>query len=373
MSENVLDITTLGEEYTLNMGPQHPSTHGVLRIILRMNGESVVNATPDLGYLHRGFEKIAENRTYLQFIPFTDRLDYLASMPYNQAYCMTVEKLLKVSAPPRAEYIRIIMSELNRIASHLVWFGPFALDLGAITPFLYAFRERERILDLFEMVCGQRLTYNYCRFGGVSKDLPDGFVDKAKEFCNYFKPKIDEYVNLLAKNVIFIERTKNVGILSKEKAISFGCTGPVLRGSGVKYDIRKDDSYSLYNEFEFDIPTGTVGDCYDRSMVRFEEMRQSVRIIEQALNKLVPGEIQSKVAKVVKPDPGEVYSHIEAPRGELGFFIVSDGSTKPYRLKIRAPAFSNLSVLGELVKGYKIADVTAIFGSIDIVLGDVDR
>ncbi|MHB9154627.1 MAG: NADH-quinone oxidoreductase subunit D [Endomicrobiales bacterium] len=365
--------TETTEEYFLNMGPQHPSTHGVLRLVLRMDGEVVLEAVPHIGYLHRGFEKIAENRTYPQFIPYTDRLDYLASMANNQAYCMAVEKLLKVQVPPRAEYVRVLMAELNRIASHLVWFGPFAMDLGAITPFLYAFREREKILDLLESAAGQRLTYNYLRIGGLREGLPGGFVEKAKEFCDYFKPKIDEYDTLLSGNAIFLARTRDIGILSKETAIDYGCTGPVLRGSGMAYDVRKDDPYSVYPELSFDIPVGKKGDSLDRYRVRMEEMRQSVRIIEQVLDKLPQGEIMAKVPRVIKPEPGEVYARIEAPRGELGFFVVSDGSAKPYRLKIRAPSFSNLSVLGELVKGLKIADTVAILGSIDIVLGDVDR
>ncbi|MEI8217789.1 MAG: NADH-quinone oxidoreductase subunit D, partial [Elusimicrobiota bacterium] len=242
------------EEYLLNMGPQHPATHGVLRLVLRMDGENILDLVPDLGYLHRGFEKIAENRTYKQFLPFTDRLDYLAGMFNNHVYCLAVEKLLKITVPPRAEYIRVLVSELNRIASHLVWFGPFAMDLGAITPFLYAFREREMIIDLLESVSGQRLTYSYFRIGGVAQDLPDDFIVQAKAFCEYFKPKVDEYDTLLSKNIIFIKRTKNIGVLPKELAIDYGCSGPVLRGSGVAYDVRKNEPYSVYKDLSFDIP-----------------------------------------------------------------------------------------------------------------------
>ncbi len=365
------DILT--EEYYLNMGPQHPSTHGVLRLVLRLDGEVVLDARPDIGYLHRGIEKIAENRTYTQFIPFVDRLDYVSAMPGEQGYCMAVEKLLGVQVPPRAEYLRVIVAELNRIASHIVWFGPFAMDLGAITPFLYAFREREIIIDLLESISGQRLTYNYMKIGGVRFDAPEGFIAKAKEFCSYFKPKINEYENLLTENVIFLNRTKNIGILTKEMAIDYGCTGPVLRGSGVQYDVRKDCPYGVYSEIDFDIPTGKNGDSWDRYKVRIEEMRQSTRIIEQALDKLPEGPVMADVPRVIKPPVGEVYSRVESSRGDLGFFISSDGSANPYRLKIRAPSFSNLSVLPELVRGLRVADVVAVLGSIDIVLGDVDR
>ncbi|HBU69009.1 MAG TPA: NADH-quinone oxidoreductase subunit D [Elusimicrobia bacterium] len=361
------------EEYFLNMGPQHPSTHGVLRLMLKMDGEVVLEAVPDLGYLHRGFEKIAESRTYSQFLPFTDRLDYVASMANNQAYCMAVEKLLKAEVPPRAEYIRVIMAELNRIASHLVWFGPFAMDLGAITPFLYAFKSREMILDLFESACGQRLTYSYMKIGGVRWDLPEGFIEKTREFCRYFKGQLDDYETLVGGNIIFLERTRGVGALSKEDAIDYGCTGPVLRATGARHDKRKDEPYSVYNEFEFDIPVGKTGDTLDRYRVRLAEMSESLKIIEQALDKLPQGEISAKLPKLIKPEPGEAYTCIETPRGELGFYIVSDGTAKPYRMKIRSSSFSNLSVIPLLCRGLKVSDVVIVLGSIDIVLGDVDR
>lgn len=366
-----MDILT--EEYYLNMGPQHPSTHGVLRLLLRIDGEVILDAFPDLGYLHRGIEKIAENRKYNQFLPFVDRIDYISGMLNEQGYCMAVEKLLGVQVPPRAEHLRVIVAELNRIASHLVWFGPFAMDLGAITPFLYAFREREKIIDLLESVSGQRLTYAYMRIGGVRFDLPEDFIGKAQEFCKYFKPKVDEYEKLFTENVIFLKRTKGIGILSQERAIDYGCTGPVLRGSGVKYDVRKDCPYSIYPELEFDIPTGEAGDSWDRYKVRIEEMRQSIRIIEQVIERLPAGEIIARLPKAIKPAPGEVYTRVESSRGDLGFFIVSDGSDFPYRLKIRAPSFSNLSVLRYLVRGLRVSDVVAVLGSIDIVLGEVDR
>lgn len=363
------------EEFLVNMGPQHPATHGVLRLILKLDGEQVVSVEPDIGFLHRNFEKIAENRTYPQVIPFTDRLDYVASMSANFGYCLAVEKLMKVEVPRRAQILRVIMAELQRIASHLVFYGTFALDIGAVTPFLYAFRERERILDLFEMVCGARLTYNYFRIGGVSRDLPEGFVDRTKEFLNYFKPKLKEYDDLLSFNVIFLERTKKIGILLKEKAIDYACSGPVLRGSGIKWDLRVDEPYSIYSEFEFDVPTGKTGDSFDRYYVRLLEMRESCKIIEQALLLLSPGEIVAKIPRVIKPPAGEVFVRTEAPRGELGFYIVSDGSTKPYRVKVRSSCFVNLSSFPEMVngRGYLVADLMPILGSIDIVLGEVDR
>jgi NADH-quinone oxidoreductase subunit D len=361
------------DEYYLNMGPQHPSTHGVLRLVLRIDGEVVLEAVPDLGYLHRGIEKIAENRKYNQFLPFVDRLDYVTAMLNEHGYCMAVEKLLNVQVPPRAEHIRVIVAELNRIASHLVFYGPFAMDLGAITPFLYAFRERERIIDLLESLSGQRLTYAYMRIGGVRFDVPEGFTDKVLDFCKYFKPKVDEYEDLFTQNSIFLQRTKNVGVLTRDMAINYGCSGPVLRGSGVKYDVRKDCPYSIYPNVQFDVPVGTVGDSWDRYKVRMEEMRQSVRIIEQAVAQLPSGDIMAPVSKVIRPAVGEAYVRVESSRGDLGFFIVSDGTTNPYRLKVRAPSFSNLSVIPELVRGLGVSDVVAVLGSIDIVLGEVDR
>ncbi len=366
-----MDILT--EEYYLNMGPQHPSTHGVLRLVLRIDGELVLDAVPDIGYLHRGIEKIAENRKYNQFLPFVDRLDYISAMLNEQGYCMAVEKLLNIKVPPRAEYIRVMVTELNRIASHLVWFGPFAMDLGAMTPFLYAFREREKIIDLLESVSGQRLTYAYMRIGGVRFDLPEGFIGKVHEFCEYFKPKIDEYEKLLTENIIFLKRTKDIGILTEEMAINYGCSGAVLRGSGFKYDVRKNCPYSIYPDINFDIPIGKTGDSWDRYKVRIEEMRQSIRIIEQVAKRIPEGEIMAAVPRVIQPPAGEVYTRVESSRGDLGFFIVSDGSVNPYRLKIRAPSFSNLSVLPQLVRGLRVSDVVAILGSIDIVLGEVDR
>ncbi|MGR3310462.1 MAG: NADH-quinone oxidoreductase subunit D [Candidatus Brocadiales bacterium] len=372
IEEKSLD-TSDTDEFMINMGPQHPGTHGVLRLILKLDGEEILSCVPDIGFLHRGMEKIAENRTYLQFIPFTDRIDYLSAMSSNMAYVLAVERLANIPVPRRAEFLRIIMLELNRIASHLIWLGTYGLDLGAFTPFLYAFREREKILDLFEMTCGARLTYCYFRFGGVSQDIPPEFMPALKNFLPDLKEKLDEYDVLLTNNIIFLGRTKNVGILSKDMAIDYGVTGPNLRGSGVKWDLRKDDPYSIYSEFEFDVPTCDTGDSWGRYNVRIEEMRQSIRIIEQAIEKLPQGNVNSGLMPNLKIEPGEIYARTESPRGELGVYLVSDGTKKPYRLKIRSPSFSNLSVLPEIVKGWKVADVIAILGSIDIVMGDVDR
>lgn len=361
------------EEFIVNMGPQHPSTHGVCRLLLKMDGEVIVDVIPYIGYLHRSMEKIAENRTYLQYIPLTDRIDYVSAMFCNHGFCMAVEKLAQIEVPERAEYIRVIMDELNRIASHLIWLGTFALDLGAITPFLYCFRERERVLDLFEMVCGQRMTFNYMRFGGVSRDLPPEFIPKTKEFTDYFKPRVDEYEYILTNNPIFLGRTKGVGILDKKTAIDYSVTGPNLRATGLKWDLRKDEPYSIYDRFEFDIPTGTNSDTWDRYMVRIQEMRQANRIVEQALESIPEGEIKTKTPAVFRPPKGEVYARIESTRGEMGFYIVSDGSTMPYRVKLRTASFSNLAVLPEISRGWKIADIVAIFASLDVIMPDVDR
>ncbi len=361
------------EEFFVNMGPQHPATHGILRLLLKLDGEVLQEITPYIGYLHRNFEKICENRTYTQVIPYTDRLDYIGAMNNNLGYCIAVERLMGITIPERAEYIRVIMAGLNRVASHLVWLGTFALDLGAWSVLLYCFREREEIMNLYEETCGARLTYSYMRIGGVSRDLPDGFVEKAKRFVNYCRPKIDDYEALLSKNAIFLERTKGIGILPKELAINYGVSGPLLRGSGVQWDLRKEEPYSIYERFKFDVPVGTNGDCWDRYKVRIEEMRQSLRIAEQALNDIPEGETLAKVPRVIRPPKGEVYFRSESPRGELGFYIVSDNSPKPYRIKVRAPSFSNLSCISEICKGWKVADVVAILGSIDVVLGELDR
>ena len=362
------------EPFVINIGPQHPSTHGVFRMRLTLDGEVVIDAELVLGYQHRGIEKLAEGRTYTQNIPFTDRLDYLAAMTSNLAYVLAVEKLAGIFVPERAEYLRVIMSELQRIASHLIAVGTFFNDCGAfMTPFLYMFREREKILDLFEMVCGQRLTYNYMRIGGVSHDIPEEFLPALNKFVTAMPGFIDEYDQLLAENEILLARAKGVGILLKELAINISASGPVLRASGVKWDIRKADPYSVYDRLEFDIPVGSVGDCYDRYWVRVQEMRQSVRILKQAMEQLPPGEVLHQVPLWLRPPAGEVYGHIEAPRGELGFYLVSDNSTTPYRFHVRPPTLINLTALRDMVIGWKLADAIIIFGSIDVNLGEVDR
>lgn len=365
-------VTT--EELRLNFGPQHPSAHGVLHLVIDLDGEVLMGITPHIGYLHRGIEKIAEARTYAQIIPLTDRLDYVSSMNNNSAYVMAVEKLAGIPVPERAEFIRVIMTELNRIASHLVWLGTAGADTGAATMALYCFRERERVVELFEAVCGARMTYNFTRIGGVAKDLPEGFAELAKPFLEDFKAKVDDYEHLLLDNYIFRKRTVGIGVLPKKEAVSYGASGPVLRASGVKYDIRKNDPYSVYDRFKFDIPTGKNGDSWDRVKVRVDELRQSVRIVEQALEQIPEGPIQTAgIPRLLAPEPGEVYAHVESPRGELGFYIVSDGSPKPYRLKIRSPAFTNLSTLPRLAMGNMIADLVAILGSLDPVFGEIDR
>ena len=367
--ETFLDAT----ELVLNMGPQHPSTHGVLRVILKLDGEKVLGTECVIGYLHRGVEKIGENRTYTMFNPYVDRMDYVAAVSNGLGYCETVEKLLSVEAPPRAQYIRVIMTELCRIASHQVWLGTHALDIGAITPLFYAFRDREEILRIFEKYCGARLTTHAFRIGGCIYEVYDGFEEDVKKYCTFFLPKLDEYEELLTTNRIWVTRTKGVGILKPEDSIALGVTGPVLRASGVKWDLRKAQPYECYKDLDFEIPTGMNGDTYDRYLVRIAEMRQSVRILQQAVERIPTGPIMAKVPKVIKPPVGEVYHSIEAPKGELGYFIVSDGSTQPYRVRVRPPSFVNLQALDSMVRGMLVADVVAVIGTLDIVLGEVDR
>lgn len=366
------------EEMVLNMGPQHPSTHGVLRLELTLDGEVITKVVPHIGYLHRCFEKHCEVMTYPQVIPYTDRMDYLAAMGNELGYVIGVEKLLGIQVPERVEFIRVIMAELQRIASHLVAIGTYGADIGAFTPFLFCFRDRERILNLFEITCGARLLYNYIWIGGLSHDLHPDFIRLTKEFIRDFKPNLKELNSLLTFNKIFIDRTANVGILPLETAINFGITGPMLRASGLKWDLRKDDPYSVYNKFDFDIPIGegkmgTVGDSWDRYYVRVLEMEESIKIIEQAIAQIPDGDVTSAIPKRIKPPVGHIYSRVENPRGELGYFIISDGSTSPFRVKVRAPSFVNLQIMDELCKGHLIADVIAILGSIDIVLGEIDR
>lgn len=372
------DTDVQSEEMLVNMGPQHPSTHGVLRIVLRTDGEMVLEATPHIGYLHRCKEKIAENLAYYQYVGYTDRLDYLAAMNNNHAWAMAVEKLAGITVPLRAEYIRVLASELNRIASHLVSFGAYGMDLGAFTPFLYAFREREYILDLFEQLCGARLTLSYINVGGVTWDLPPQFLEKLTEFLDYFEPKIDEYNDLLSFNHIFVKRTAKVGVISKDLAVKYALSGPTIRGSGIPLDLRRTRPYSIYDRLEFDVcvgdgSRGTLGDCWDRYWVRMAEMKQCVRILRQCIAQMPEGQFRAKLPRAMKVPVGEVYAEYENPRGHLGFFIESQGGPIPYRVKIRGPSFVNLAVTGELCKDVLLADVPAIVGSIDVVMGEVDR
>jgi NADH-quinone oxidoreductase subunit C/D len=386
------------EELLLNMGPQHPSTHGVLRVVLMLNGERIVKATPDLGYLHRGVEKLSEGLTYMQIIPHTDRLDYVCAMSNNYAYVRTVEKLLEITVPIRAEYIRTIVAEMQRIIGHLFWLGTQALDIGAMTVFFWTFREREVLLDMFEKLCGARLTLNYYRIGGVDSDFTPELVQGMKSFLEIFPEKVKEYDALIAANRIWLGRTKNIAVLTAEDAINFGCTGPVLRGSGVAYDIRKAEPYGVYDKVDWEVPIGKQGDTYDRYWIRMEEMRQSARIIAQCLDQLPAGPIMAEAPQYIpppkelvmrdmeslihhfiiytqgiKPPKAETYCATEAPKGELGFFIVSDGSARPYRLKIRAPSFVHMGAFDHMARGYLISDIITIFGTYDVVMGECDR
>jgi len=369
----------MNHEMVVNMGPQHPSTHGVLRLELIVDGEIVVDVIPHIGYLHRCFEKHCEHMAnYQQVIPYADRIDYVAAMSNEFGYVVAMEKLLKIKVPERVEYIRVIMAELSRIVSHLIAIGTYGMDIGAFTPFLYCMRDREHVLDVFEETCGARLLYNYMWVGGLSHDVTPNFSEKVKKFCKYFRPNIKELNDLLSYNKIFIKRTANVGVLPGDVAINYGVSGPILRGSGVKWDLRKNDSYSVYDKLDFEIPVGkglkgTVGDCWDRYMVRVHEMEQSVNIMEQAIDRLPAGEVQSAIPKRIRPEAAEVYVRTETPKGDLGFYIVSDGTASPFRIKVRPPCFVNLSALPAMCRGAMIADVVAILGSIDIVLGEVDR
>lgn len=386
------------EELLLNMGPQHPSTHGVLRVVLELDGERIVKATPDLGYLHRGVEKLAEGLAYMQVIPHTDRLDYVCAMANNYAYVRAVEKLLGITVPERAEYIRTIVAEMQRIIGHLFWLGTQALDIGAMTVFFWTFREREILLDMFEKLCGARLTLNYYRIGGVDSDFTPDLVLRLKTFLATFPQKVSEYDSLIASNRIWLGRTKNVAVISGEDAINFGLTGPTLRGSGVAYDIRKMEPYGVYDKVEWEVPIGKNGDTYDRYWVRMEEMRQSARIIAQCLDLLPSGPIIANEPQYIpppkqlvmrdmeslihhfiiftqgfKPPKAETYCGTEAPKGELGFFLISDGSPRPYRLKIRSPSFIHMGAFDHMARGYLISDIITIFGTYDIVMGECDR
>jgi NADH-quinone oxidoreductase subunit D len=368
------DVTVLGaDEIILNMGPQHPSTHGVLRVKLTLDGEKVVRSECFIGYLHRGVEKIAEHRTYQQFAPYVDRMDYVAAVSNGLGYCEAIEKLMGVEAPPRARVIRTILTELQRIASHVFWLGTHALDIGALTPLFYCLREREEILKIFEKYCGARLTTHAFRIGGLQYEAYDEFEKDVERFCSTFNKRVDEYEALLTENRIWIGRTKGIGVISAKDAIAMGVTGPVLRASGVEWDLRKAQPYAAYDQYQFKIPTGKHGDTYDRYLVRMEEMRQSCSICMQAIANIPTGPILGKVGKVLKPPPGEVYHSVEAPKGELGYFVVSDGTTQPYRVRIRPPSLINLEALDQMVRGHLVADVVAIIGTLDIVLGEVDR
>jgi len=355
------------------MGPQHPSMHGVLRLEVTLEGEVIVGVRPDIGFLHRGLEKIGENRTYNQYVPYPDRLDYVSSFSNNLCYCEAVEKLAGIEVPRRAKWIRSLLLEMQRITSHLVWMGSFALDVGAWTVFLYCWREREILLDLFEMVTGARLTYSWCRIGGVPKDLPEGFDRACRNFLKIMPGRIQEYDDLFSGNRILRARLEGIGMLPPEVAVSYGVSGPTLRGSDVNYDVRKAEPFEAYSEFDFNVALSPLCDCLGRYLVRIEEMRQSLRIMSQALEGMPEGEVMAKGTKAVRPPAGEAYARIESPRGEFGVYLVSDGKDRPARLRLRAPSFSNVFAIEEMARGSKVADIVAILGSIDIVLGEIDR
>ncbi|MGA8660351.1 MAG: NADH dehydrogenase (quinone) subunit D [Chthoniobacterales bacterium] len=392
------DSELLGEKLIINMGPSHPATHGVLRIVLELDGEIITKATPDVGYLHRGDEKIAENMQYNQFVPYTDRLDYLAPLANNVAYALAVEKLMGWELPPRGKAIRVISCEIARISAHLLGIGAFAMDVGAMTVFLYTFTEREKLYNLIELLTGARFTTSYTRVGGQTRDLPEGFVPQLNKFLDEFIPQLDEVEHLLTRNRIWVDRTKDLGVITKEDAIDFALTGPNLRGSGVAYDVRKAHPYLDYEKYDFDLPVGAVGDAYDRYLVRIEEMRQSVKILRQAIEKLPTGPIGVQDPKNLPPKkpevlmkmeelihhfiihtegvdapPGEIYFSAENPKGELGFYIHSKGGGVPHRLKIRAPSFVNLSILPKILPGHMMSDVVVVLGSLDFVMGESDR
>ncbi len=362
------------ETFVLNLGPQHPATHGVLRVKLTMDGEYIVDAEPVLGYVHRMHEKMGENRTWVQFMPNTARLDYLGALSYNHGYVKVVEQAMGLEVPERAEYLRVITVELNRIASHLLWFGAFVLDLGGFTPLLYAFDDREHILDLLESVTGSRLTFCYYRFGGLCNDVDDDFLTGTRAFIKRLRKRLPDYHNLVTKNIILINRLKDVGVLSAEMCRKYGATGPVLRGSGVDYDVRKNEPYSVYPELDFEVPVYSEGDSMARYMVRMDEIDQCLRIVEQALDKLPEGPVMAeKVPKILKPAAGDYYGAVEAARGTFGIRIVSDGTNIPYRMKLRSPTFSNLSLYGEASRGLLLPDALALMGSLDLVIPEIDR
>ena len=388
----------LGEKMVLNMGPSHPASHGVLRLVLELDGEIVTKATPDIGFLHRGDEKIAENMQYNQFVPYTDRLDYLAPLSNNVAYALAVEKLMGWELPPRGKAIRVICCETSRISAHLMGLGAMALDLGAMTVFLYTFAEREKLYNLFELLTGARFTTSYTRVGGQIRDLPENFIPQLEEFLDDFIPQLDEIDRLLTRNRIFVDRTRDIAVITKDRAIAYALSGPILRGSGIEHDLRRKHPYLDYDAYDFEVAIGSAGDCYDRYLVRIEEMRQSVRILRQVIDKLPSGPINvvdwkntlppkshvmTKMEELIHhfivvtegldAPPGEIYFAAENPKGELGFYIDSKGGGVPHRLKIRAPSFVNLSILPELLPGCMMSDVVAVLGSMDFVMGECDR
>ena len=370
MSPNGKRLDT--QELTLNLGPQHPATHGVLRMVLELDGETVVKCTPYVGYLHRGIEKLGEGMTYPSALPLTDRLDYIAAMSNNTGYAVAVETLIGIDPPERAKYIRTIMCEMSRISSHIIWIATHALDIGAMTVFLYGLREREWLLDLFEMTCGARLTVSYPRIGGVRNDVSQKFLDSLWEFTEQFPGRVREYETLIDRNRIWLKRTEGIGVISAKEAVNWGLTGPTLRGSGVNYDVRKAHPYDAYDKMDFDVPLGVRGDVYDRYRCRMEEMLQSNRIIRQCIQQMPKGPVRPGKGQLVAP-AGEIYRATEVPKGELGFYLVSDGTGKPYRMRVRAPSFVHASVLPRLCVGGLVADVIANIGTIDIVLGECDR
>lgn len=361
------------QEYFLNMGPQHPSTHGVLKLVVRLDGETVIEVVPHLGFIHRAIEKMGENETFVQYIHLTDRMDYLSSHINNLCVCMAIEKAMGIGVPERGEYIRVMVSELQRIQSHLLWWGAFGMDLGAVSAFLYGFKEREKITALFEELCGARLTMNYFRPGGSQADVPENFPARVKDIVEDMKFTLDEFDVLLSNNLIMRERTKGVGILTREQAVSYGCSGPVARASGVDFDVRRHQPYSVYDRFKFDSPLGRHGDCYDRYLVRMEEMRQSLAILEQALASFPGGQYRSKEKASYKVPAGSYFAAVETARGLHATYMVSDNSFKPYRIKSRSPGFSNLSALNQMAAGGKIADLVAILSTLDLIIPDIDR
>ena len=361
------------EDYFVNMGPQHPSTHGVLRLVLKLEGETVLGLTPIIGYVHRGVEKMGEAMSVLQFTHLTDRLDYLSAHMNNWGWALAVEQALGIEVPARAEHIRVILSELTRISSHQLWWGVLGMDLGAFTPFLYGFRDRELINDIFEKTCGARLTMNYIRPGGVTQDVDADFAKDVRAFLDYFEPVIDEYQTLVGGNIIFQERTKGIGVLGADLARSLGCTGPTLRASGVCYDVRRNHPYGIYPKLDFLVPIATEGDSWARYQVRIAEMRESLLIIRQALDMMPEGPVRAKLPVIVKVPAGRWLGRVEAARGEIGFFLVGDGSDKPWRVKVRSPNFSNLAALPEIIKGNRVADIVAVLSTLDVVVPCIDR